>query len=325
MSIQILGEEYVLFVVQGPLSLGDAANNTIYVRSAPHENWVFDRFDSCPDRELIDEMEEDDICFDRWGGSARPRFCAHTDGVVWVFGDWTDEYIPYVESLLSGRPLRKSKAISTPAPKNQKELFERFADLLSRGQRTLAKERKNEIKMREEALKLSLAKYLEDARTLEILKATPDVFDIPIEKGQELAERLSKVDGVNGFELKANNSLHVYTNHITFTTPGNLVYDLGRYEIKIALLRGEIEFFNLSKTEEFIEEHGHHPHVLDDGPCFGEIKSAIPELLSKLMFPELVTVLIRFLRSVNLNDPAGANITRWPRLKAGPAKKSATK
>jgi len=88
---------------------------------------------------------------------------------------------------------------------------------------------------------------------------------------------------------------------------------IGKFKIDINLKKGQIRFTNLTKKRRSYWGDGcQHPHISNTGTaCWGNIASAVSELIGQNEICALYSVLASYLESVNLDDPAGIYIYNW--------------
>lgn len=107
-------------------------------------------------------------------------------------------------------------------------------------------------------------------------------------------------------------TISVFTERIIIFSE-DICYDIGEFCIKINTKGqdGAVKLYNLSRREE--PRHFHHPHVNSHGiPCLGNIKQIVPCYIAKREYLILADILYNYLKSVNIEDSRGANITNWP-------------
>jgi len=138
-------------------------------------------------------------------------------------------------------------------------------------------------------------------------------------------ESLMKVPGV--LDVQAGNGvINVFTEHI-YITPDKYpdeTYDIGKFrmEINTSGRNGGLRFFNLTRKGGGGGHSGyniHHPHVNSSGePCLGNIKEMVATLIGEYEYSALTQVGLQYLKSVNLDDGAGAGIrSSWPKKEKG--------
>jgi hypothetical protein len=111
-------------------------------------------------------------------------------------------------------------------------------------------------------------------------------------------------------------NIEVYTKCIyCLDDRSDKYHRLGEYRILIPLRqtrhgRDGIRFLNLTE----VSPHGYQaPHVFSEGnACFGTLNNVIPDLISGIDIPPLVSMLIQFLETANTADSAGRNVSMWP-------------
>lgn len=53
-------------------------------------------------------------------------------------------------------------------------------------------------------------------------------------------------------------------------------------------------------------------YLVNGAACLGNKKSLFPDLLRKRQLSMAIELVIAFVESVNITDPAGSHIARWP-------------
>ena len=109
----------------------------------------------------------------------------------------------------------------------------------------------------------------------------------------------------------------IYTKLLFFTDPRTKkVHELGKMKIRIDQSDGEVRFTNMTRVVTGMNPKMHHPHVFGDGhACWGNVESAVTQLISTFEYAALAQVLFSFLESVNVDDPAGTECANWPLAK----------
>jgi hypothetical protein len=70
---------------------------------------------------------------------------------------------------------------------------------------------------------------------------------------------------------------------------------------------------NTKQVTRAYADTSHAPHVHGEAkPCLGTAAEVIPGLVAAMEFESLISYLITFLESVNVDDPAGDKIYKWP-------------
>jgi hypothetical protein len=108
---------------------------------------------------------------------------------------------------------------------------------------------------------------------------------------------------------------HVHTDDIIATDKKGQQYRMGRFQIVINPSNSDIKFHGTMKVHGYWTDHDPHPHVNGSGgnACLGNVADTIAQLCSQYELYALVTVCINYLEAVNIDDPAGARVTQWPR------------
>lgn len=93
-----------------------------------------------------------------------------------------------------------------------------------------------------------------------------------------------------------------------------LLHQLGAFEIHLPLAGTAIKILNKDGPVHLGESHYMTaPHVNASGyPCLGNYQDVFAELLQERQFAAAVQMAIAFLESVNVSDPWGRNINRFP-------------
>ncbi|MFA6594311.1 MAG: hypothetical protein WCT16_03575 [Candidatus Buchananbacteria bacterium] len=102
-----------------------------------------------------------------------------------------------------------------------------------------------------------------------------------------------------------------------------LLYEIGAFRLDIRPelpiddedFQDNIAFTNLTRViKTGLSQTSQHPHIFNtkDNFCLGNAEEIIPELLSGLEIKALISVMIQFIESVNLDDSAGKELFLWP-------------
>jgi hypothetical protein len=115
---------------------------------------------------------------------------------------------------------------------------------------------------------------------------------------------IEKIEVLNGV-------IKIYTGRITITHDAKN-YDIGKFKIELYAdgRNGCVSMRNLTHRV----NHADHPHVMDEKPCLGNIREALPELIAQWQFPAAVSLCIQFLKSYTASDGGRPyiNIEQWP-------------
>ena len=149
----------------------------------------------------------------------------------------------------------------------------------------------------------NLVALLEKAPPVDIAGQLQRIIEMPIVKDVQLTNATLKVL-VGPIEIQS----------------GAKTYAIGLIQFTVTLGNGGIIFNNLTR-----KKNGRpHPHIQTNGvACWGEIQVSITDLLARWMLAELVTVVVRYLQSVDPKDSWGAGIVNWPEV-VKPAASAAT-
>ena len=126
---------------------------------------------------------------------------------------------------------------------------------------------------------------------------------------------LAKQYKVEDYDI-VGETISIYTDDMIVELPDEYnapPITIGKFKIDINLKKGQIKFTNLTKKRKSYWGDGcQHPHISDKGnACWGNIASAVAELMGQNEICALYSVLASYLESVNLNDPAGIYIYNW--------------
>jgi hypothetical protein len=150
------------------------------------------------------------------------------------------------------------------------------------------------------------------------LKSGSDTDSI-VKKSEELFHEILSINAVKYASLEEG-YLVVYTNNIFCENPTTkLMHDIGTFLIKIKIETNQfksedsVRIFNTKQTVNAFEANMHAPHVFASGtPCHGNAAAALKKAYMDQNFFDMVYIIISFLESVNISDPAGKNIDCWP-------------
>ncbi len=90
-------------------------------------------------------------------------------------------------------------------------------------------------------------------------------------------------------------------------------HEIGEISIVIDGERAQVRFRNQTHQINGLEPNMQAPHVFPTGKaCLGNMDSAIPPLIAKFEWAAAIHMCLHFLRDVNVADPAGKHIDKWP-------------
>lgn len=152
---------------------------------------------------------------------------------------------------------------------------------------------------------------------------------------EHFSQEFEDIINIAGIEdIRAQKSLiSFFTEFINIEHDGE-VYKIGKFKIDICTdgSRSLVKFLNLTnrgmgpssdvrKREEMSEGdvnvsyNWHHPHIDREGKgCLGNIEEAIARYIGEQQYDIAAIVLLKYLRSVNTEDRAGAGIKWWPKV-----------
>ena len=154
------------------------------------------------------------------------------------------------------------------------------------------------------------------------LRCREDMIIHADSKAIELAvlefENIGNMKKVKDFYIDSENKLVIETDMIYIEEDDDR-YKIGEFTIKISPDNNEFYFENTSDDNDcgpryayFEDGRSQHPHINGEGwACFGSVDSTLLELLINKEYCSLVSMLISYLESVNIDDCAGKYITAW--------------
>lgn len=192
----------------------------------------------------------------------------------------------------------------------------------------ISKQKKNELEGTicdyENAIKTRITQIARYTKELEIARKELQAIDQLMEEQKEKLlqefKNIRNLNNIKDIEIKDSN-LIVYTDKIyakVTKEPYEGRYFLGMYKIIINLDNGKIEFFNIipdCRRRSYWTENDQHPHIASDGEaCFGDAYTPIAEFFSQREYCAMVTLLVSFLQSVNVDDVAGKCVLNWDKV-----------
>lgn len=157
-----------------------------------------------------------------------------------------------------------------------------------------------------------------EIRNLEILEArlkTGESFFEEIIKSIEAIKSFKYVKSVianeNDIEIHTTDDMRAHTEDGYELILGGLVIYLG-------ISDSRVEIYNIEKDMGgygYWTKNDPHPHVNGENgkPCLGGIESHLMMAISEYKYDIAATMILEFLQSVNISDPAGAKYTGWDR------------
>jgi hypothetical protein len=236
----------------------------------------------------------------------RGRFVAHPDKAaifdkqrkhVYTKGRWRPSIIKWVHEHLFEKKL--SAEILTGAKETCKQIRDTQVNNIN-----------SRIRMDEQniaSVKITLLAHIRsrdgNQMTLAALEKTA-AFDIEAQ-----LRRITEMPIVKDTQLSGS-VLKVLVGPIQIAM-GSRTYAIGLVQIAVNLENGQILFSNCTRRL----NNRPHPHVQTNGtPCWGEIQVSIMDLLARWMLAELITVIVRYLQSVDPKDSWGGSIVNWPEI-----------
>lgn len=257
------------------------------------------------------------------------------DNVLYIHHDLVDDGTDR-EIAIFRRLLQEVVAEAKLTPEEKRQAKEKFMEeLRKRGEETYVKACAQRFEKMAKATQDSITGGREEIKELQadLVKKIREVKGaeqklIQLDKAKPDAEAMYKeeykkflsVPEVKAISSDREGVIQVFTNMIYVIHDG-VKYKIGEFRIDIYINGGNggIKFFNLTNRGDgpggMSGYNTHHPHVERDGtPCLGTISSAIPQLIGEYQFAVVAIVAIQYLKSVNVDDPAGAGIYKWPKV-----------
>lgn len=202
---------------------------------------------------------------------------------------------------------------------------ENFVNLSVKNSKNLITELKSEFLRAKESYVEHMNQAMEFAKTAQRLEE--NLLMMNEEKlAKEEAERCSKMfdDVLSLPKISAvkvsGDVVDVYTKNIyVFHDKNKTWHDIGAFHIQIGMFSSKydssrtVRMFNTKHQIHAFNEAMQAPHVFNDGHlCHGNIVGAMIDAYKRRDFYQMVLMLIMFLESANLDDPAGQYLGRWP-------------
>ena len=118
---------------------------------------------------------------------------------------------------------------------------------------------------------------------------------------------------VKDVRVTADGKLRIETELLKCRNPStNRLHAIGCMEFIIDIKNTRIRVFNLTNTC----DDKPAPHVGSDGiMCQGTLSEMLPVLFGRSDYVSMVELLIGFVETVNIDDPWGKTITKWPEVR----------
>lgn len=118
----------------------------------------------------------------------------------------------------------------------------------------------------------------------------------------------------------SGSDVNVYTKNIyVMNEKTKKFHDIGTFHIVIGMYgttydtSSTVRMYNTKHQVHAFHETMQAPHVFEDGHlCHGNIAGAMIDAYKRRDLYQMVLMLIMFLENVNLDDPAGVYLSRWP-------------
>lgn len=162
--------------------------------------------------------------------------------------------------------------------------------------------------------------YIRDARSANLrlveLQATLDgLSNINPDHSEELKRLRNLLDGGVVTDIKFRDETVIFSTRTLYVQDDRTQawHELGKYTVRVKMDDGEIRFENLTRRVDAYNSGMQHPHIWEDGTaCAGNFADMRAHLMATNDWLTLIEVTIAFLESVNVSDPAGSHVHRWP-------------
>ena len=149
-------------------------------------------------------------------------------------------------------------------------------------------------------------------KRIEVIQKASDEKQDKIKKDLEQILALDKIRSIT--PSSDGKALNVRTELLYGYTQHNRCFKLAPYNITINFIDGSIRFDcpQAFKRRSCWSESCPHPHIATGGEaCFGNIASTIAQLIADMELFALITVILNYLESINVEDIAGEYCTNW--------------
>jgi len=137
-------------------------------------------------------------------------------------------------------------------------------------------------------------------------------------QNSDLSKEIKEIENIKNIPdvahvVPAFRYIIVYTNSIVSYPIEGEKYVFGKYKITIDIINNNIKILNLTSPRDAYWKPSQHPHVDSNGKaCWGTLAETIATLLIEKEYSTLVSIVIEFLKTVNLEDIAGRYYKEWP-------------
>lgn len=142
----------------------------------------------------------------------------------------------------------------------------------------------------------------------------------------EQFKKLNEMKNITAIMVEGN-TLVVQTDVLYCVDPRTgIEHEIGSFRIRIDCGQYNISMTNTTRRVSGHDENMHAPHVFPRGNlCEGTLGEILPDLYGKYDYATIVMVAIQFVQSVNVDDPAGRYINRWPKSKRSAEEQAASR
>lgn len=128
-------------------------------------------------------------------------------------------------------------------------------------------------------------------------------------------DKLFETEGIKNVVIK-DGLIQVFTEVLYCADPRTKKrHEIGAFRIEISpeYDGGGVRWFNLTRQVDALEAKMQAPHIYNSGrACLGNAAEIFPNLIARHQYAAVITVAIRFVQEVNVEDMAGQKINRWP-------------
>jgi len=202
---------------------------------------------------------------------------------------------------------------------------ENFIKLGVNGAKSIVEEFRSQYDIAKEQYADLLSKAMEQAKVAQRLEEALVAMDEnkmaeeELKRCQKAYDEVASIPQVTAVKV-VGSEVHVYTKNIYVQNEERKTWhDIGTFHIVIGMYSAKyntnttVKIFNTKHQIHAFEALMQAPHVFSDGHiCHGNIVSAMVDSYKRRDLFQMISIIIMFLESANLDDAAGAYIRRWP-------------
>ena len=226
----------------------------------------------------------------------------------YIIQKWNDDILPNIVNKNSWMHKENIEKLKSRIKVEYKNVIDEEVDIL----KSNTTQRKQIIDRLRKDLTRNISVLQSDMIKLDLMQNKKYEFESKIFKEldliseHELIEDIQIIDNLFVFHTKP---LYIYDSN-------NTQYYGGNFKIVIKPKTSDIHLSSNMQRPSYWSDKDYHPHI--DGncgrACFGNVEPTIAELSSQLELYALVTVILEFLQSANLDDCAGKNVVNWDKV-----------